>query len=55
LEIPGYHFNNFIDRSSGFEILENSFTGIRAPRITHAPFSLPGTVSTTGNGDSQQT
>ena len=44
-------FNNLINAGSRFQILKYSSYGIRVPRNTQAPLTLPGTLSTAGHCD----
>src|SRR5438067_2023041 len=43
--------HDFLDARTGFEVLENSGTGIRVPLNTQAPLRLPGMLSTAGHCD----
>jgi hypothetical protein len=55
----GYHLlarhveprNNFLDRSAGFDVLENGRYGIGLSLKTHSPLRQPGTRSTAGHCD----
>ena len=42
---------NFLDGGSGFQVFKRGQTGMRVLRNTHAPPSLPGTLSTASHCD----
>ena len=43
--------DDFFYGGAGFKVSNTADTGIRLLRNTHAPFSLPGTLSTAGHWD----
>lgn len=45
------HLNDLVDGEPVFKILEDGGDGNARPRNTHAPLSLPGTLSTAGQVD----
>lgn len=43
--------DHFFNRHAGLQVFEKDLTGVRVPRKSQAPLTLPGMLSTAGHSD----